>query len=61
MLDDDTPSAIEAAPESAKRRALVLSGLAMTLLGAAPARAQQVWPTRAIRVVVPFSAGGAAA
>jgi tripartite-type tricarboxylate transporter receptor subunit TctC len=43
---------------SATRRAVLAS--AATLAFAPAARAQAAWPTRPIRLVVPFSAGGAA-
>ena len=58
--DDEAFTAHVSAIASAKRREVVLGGLAAFLLGAAPAHAQQAWPNRAIRLVVPFSAGGAA-
>ena len=59
-LNDQAFAAHESAIASAKRREVMLGGLAAFLLGAAPVHAQQAWPSRAIRVVVPFSAGGAA-
>lgn len=48
------------APASAGRRELMLGAIGAALIASSPARAQQAWPSRAIRVVVPFSAGGAA-
>jgi tripartite-type tricarboxylate transporter receptor subunit TctC len=44
-----------------RRAALALPALALTALALpGPARAQAAWPTRSIRLVVPFAAGGAA-
>ena len=42
---------------SVKRRAILAAGLAAPL--AARARAETVWPTKPVRIVVPFNAGGA--
>ncbi|MBS0450596.1 MAG: tripartite tricarboxylate transporter substrate binding protein [Proteobacteria bacterium] len=42
-----------------RRRAAVLALWACALAAAAPSQAQQAWPTKPIRFVVPFSAGGA--
>ena len=44
---------------SPRRRALLKAGTAAVLLGAAGARAQAAFPSKAIRVVVPFAPGGA--
>jgi tripartite-type tricarboxylate transporter receptor subunit TctC len=40
------------------RRALLAVACALPALGPAPAVAQENWPTRPIRVIVPFAAGG---
>ncbi|MBS0342526.1 MAG: tripartite tricarboxylate transporter substrate binding protein [Proteobacteria bacterium] len=42
-----------------RRRAAVLALSACALAAMAPVQAQQAWPTKPIRFVVPFSAGGA--
>lgn len=39
-------------------RAVPLLAFAALALGAAPAAAQQTWPTRAVTLIVPFAAGG---
>ncbi|KAF1050298.1 tripartite tricarboxylate transporter substrate binding protein [Xylophilus sp.] len=47
------------APAPVSRRALVAGSGAALLASALPALAADAWPTRPIRFVVPFSAGGA--
>ena len=46
-------------PKSNKRRTVILAGLA-GMLSSGLTQAQSSWPNRAIHLVVPFSAGGAA-
>ncbi|MFN0161996.1 MAG: Bug family tripartite tricarboxylate transporter substrate binding protein [Burkholderiales bacterium] len=40
------------------RAVTCLAAVAATLLAAAVAHAQPIWPTRAVRIVLPFAAGG---
>lgn len=49
-------------PPAARRRCLVICGLTAALGGLAPwsAHAQQAWPQKAIRIVVPYAPGGSA-
>lgn len=41
-----------------RRCLLAAAALALLPLAAAPARAQQAWPTRTVRLIVPYAAGG---
>lgn len=43
-----------------RRGALALAAGLLALLGAAPALAQGAWPTRTVRIIVPFAPGGGA-
>ncbi len=54
--------AAPASPESAGRRRLLAAGGAVALGGSLPmsARAQSDWPSKPVRLVVPFPAGGGA-
>jgi tripartite-type tricarboxylate transporter receptor subunit TctC len=41
-----------------RRRNMVIGATGLTALAAAPARAQQAWPTRPVRLLVAFAPGG---
>jgi tripartite-type tricarboxylate transporter receptor subunit TctC len=61
MIDVSRPPFVLREPAAPRRRALAASG-ALALGAALPgaARAQSDWPSRPVRLVVPFPAGGAA-
>ncbi len=45
---------------STTRRGLLTTAIAAPILGASSAQAQGEWPTRAVRIIIPSAAGGAA-